>query len=152
MDISDLLSQLKNVNFIDNLIELNNKYNNLLTTYEKLENENKELKVQIKTCMDECNNLNKVSYVKSLSSELTQKNLQIKQLETQLDKFKIKSIKKEFVFNEEEFTDIDGYELLIYKNIYYLKNEITNDIYDIIDYKPLNKVGIINEKGKIKLK
>jgi hypothetical protein len=50
------------------------------------------------------------------------------------------------------YTDIDGYELLIYKNIYYLKNEITNDIYDIIDYKPVNKVGIINEKGKIKLK
>jgi hypothetical protein len=152
MQVSDLLHQIKNTHLIDNLIELDIKYTDLLKAYKILEDKNKELTEKLKNSLDECNNLNKVSYVKSLSLELTQKNSQIKQLEAQLDKFKIKPIKKEFVFNEEEFTDIDGYELLLYKNVYYLKNETTCDIYDINNYKPNNKVGVINDKGKIKLK
>ena len=49
-----------------------------------------------------------------------------------------------------ESIDINGYELLLYKNNYYLKNNNTNELYDIKNKKPNKLVGIIKSSGKVK--
>jgi ribosomal 30S subunit maturation factor RimM len=51
----------------------------------------------------------------------------------------------------EELLNINGYELIIYKNIYYYRDLETNEIYNIIDNKIGIIVGIMTNKNKIKL-
>lgn len=143
--MQEILSSLKDINFIETLININNEYNELKVKYSNLENENKELVLKLNSCIEDNKNLNKVSYVKSLSTELTQKNMYIQQLETQINKYNT----KQDVFDEDKFVEIDNYELLKYKNKYYLKNLDTNDLYSIQNYKPHNIIGKINNKGKI---
>ena len=48
------------------------------------------------------------------------------------------------------FEDINGFELLVYKKKYYLRDLETSEIYDIVDNKQNQIVGLINSKGKIK--
>jgi hypothetical protein len=55
-------------------------------------------------------------------------------------------------FDPDMFEDINGFELLIYKQKYYLRDLETSEIYDIVDNKQNQIVGLINSKGKIKLK
>jgi hypothetical protein len=52
-------------------------------------------------------------------------------------------------FNPEHFEDINGFELLLYKKTYYLRDLETNELYDIINNKQNNIVGLVNSKGKI---
>jgi hypothetical protein len=56
-------------------------------------------------------------------------------------------------FDPEKFEDLNGYELLLYKTNYYLRDLETSELYDInIDEnKPGKVVGLINGKGKVKL-
>jgi len=133
-------------------------YNELNLKCVELETENNELKSKLQTSTDECSNLNKVSFVRSLSKEIDDKNKHIKMLESQLEK--LKNIKKEVSiisnnekqkneFNEDEFNEIEGFELIMYKKNYYLKN-INNEIFNIVNYKPDVIVGTINSKRKIK--
>jgi len=54
-------------------------------------------------------------------------------------------------FNPEIFNEINGYQLIIYKKKYYLRDLETNQLYDIDDYKPNKIVGIYTINGKVKL-
>jgi len=161
--ISDLLNRLKENDFINLVQELHNNHIILQNDYNKLKDENKELECKLNKCISEYSELNKVSCIRSLSNDITQKTQYIKQLESQIERMKkqneikieqtvvstpVKDIEE---FNEDKYEDIEGYELVKYKNIYYLKNFNTNEIFDIINYKPNKNVGIINSKGKIKL-
>ena len=52
-------------------------------------------------------------------------------------------------FNPEDFEEVNGFELLIYKKTYYLRDLETNELYDILNNKQNNVVGLVNSKGKI---
>lgn len=60
------------------------------------------------------------------------------------------STESEPTFDPDLFEDISGYELIIYKKCYYLKDLETDEIHDIVNYKPNTKVGFINSSGKVK--
>ena len=53
-------------------------------------------------------------------------------------------------FNPDCFEDINGFELTIYKKNYYLRDLETNELYNIVDNKPGQIIGLLNSKGKIK--
>ena len=53
-------------------------------------------------------------------------------------------------FNPDDFEDVNGFELIIYKNIYYLRDLETNELYNIKDNQPKEVVGLINSKGRVK--
>ena len=53
-------------------------------------------------------------------------------------------------FVPEEFEEVNGYELFVYKKIYYLRDLETNEFYNIINNMPNMKVGFINSNGKPK--
>jgi len=144
--------------------ELLDKYNKLEKINEDLVKKNEDLAKELKTCTDDNKNLNKVSYVRSLSTELTSKNKYIAQLEAQLDKLKVKekivneSTKdtiveenKPYVFNIDNYVDIKGYDLLKYKKIYYLIND-KNEIFSILDNKPNIIVGSFKDNKIILFK
>jgi hypothetical protein len=61
-------------------------------------------------------------------------------------------IEKVNIFNPNDFEDINGYELLVYKKNHYLRDMETNELYDIENNKPNQVIGLITEKGKVKLK
>jgi len=64
---------------------------------------------------------------------------------------KIKEINNDN-FNPDNFIEINGYELMMYKKKYYIRDLETNQLYDIQDNKPNNIVGLYNTiTGKIKL-
>ena len=79
-------------------------------------------------------------------------------VEVKTKKVKKSKTKKESIveldnqFDPDMFEDINGFELLIYKQKYYLRDLETSEIYDIVDNKQYQIVGLINSKGKIKLK
>jgi hypothetical protein len=115
---------------------------------------------EMKNQREELNNMSKVSMIQSITKQLYEKNNYIKTLESQLDKFKTKKselievkskISCDVVFDPESFEEINGYELLVYKKNYYLRDLETDELYSIIDNKPNNKVGLINNKGKVQL-
>lgn len=56
----------------------------------------------------------------------------------------------EHIFDPDNFEDQNGYELMLYKKKYYLRDLETNELYDIINNKPNNIVGLINSSGKVK--
>lgn len=56
----------------------------------------------------------------------------------------------EDIFNPDEFEDINGFELIVYKKKYYLRDLETNEIYGIKDNQPDEIVGLINSKGRVK--
>ena len=58
--------------------------------------------------------------------------------------------KKDDIFDPEEFDEINGYELLMYKKKYYLRDLETNELYNINDNKPNIVVGYIGTNGKPK--
>ena len=77
-------------------------------------------------------------------------------IKTKSKKKNIDDLNKNNTDNEQtkeniSYPDINGYELLIYKNIYYYRDLETNEIYDIINKTIGNIVGLITEKNKIKL-
>ena len=54
-------------------------------------------------------------------------------------------------FDPNNFEDLNGFELLMYKSNYYLRDLETSELYDIVANKPDKIVGLINGKGKVKL-
>ena len=54
-------------------------------------------------------------------------------------------------FDPDNFEDLNGFELLMYKSNYYLRDLETSELYDISANKPDKIVGLINGKGKVKL-
>ena len=53
-------------------------------------------------------------------------------------------------FNPDEFEEINGYELILYKKKYYLRDLETNELYSIYENMPKEVVGLINKNGKPK--
>jgi predicted RNase H-like nuclease (RuvC/YqgF family) len=113
--------------------------------------------------IEETQNFSKVSYTQQLTKQISELSDIIKNLENQLKKNKndkleyienIKRLENELKLKSEsddiESIDINGYELLLYKNNYYLKNNNTNELYDIKNKKPNKLVGIIKSSGKVK--
>ena len=54
-------------------------------------------------------------------------------------------------FDPDNFEDLNGFELLMYKSNYYLRDLETSELYNIDANKPDKIVGLINGKGKVKL-
>ena len=147
--------------------ELKKKYNQDI---EELENKISLQNNMIKEKSDDVTNLTKVSIVQSLNKQISEKDNMIKILESQLEKFKNKKEveetkpkkeadvelvqqakpKKDDIFDPEEFDEINGYELLMYKKKYYLRDLETNELYNINDNKPNIVVGYIGTNGKPK--
>ena len=168
-DFIKIITELQKSNIINDITSLSNKYLLLEENYNKLENDNKVLQDKLKICNDQYSDLNKVSYVRSLSIELQNKNNYIKQLENQIEKNKTKqnendSIEKELAkikildeeykaynFNIDDYEESNEYELIKYKNKYYLKSLELNNVYSILHNKPYLLVGTINSKGKVVL-
>jgi len=98
--------------------------------------------------------------VEEVKVEETVKEETVKEeiVEVKTKKVKKSKTKKESIvesdnqFDPDMFEDINGFELLIYKQKYYLRDLETSEIYDIVDNKQYQIVGLINSKGKIKLK
>ena len=163
---TDYMLLLNEVERKDDIIhELNKKYNQDI---EKLENKILLQNNMIKEKSDDVTNLTKVSIVQSLNKQISEKDNMIKILESQLEKFKNKKEaeetkpkkevediketkpKKDDIFDPEEFEEINGYELLMYKKKYYLRDLETNELYNINDNKPNIVVGYIGTNGKPK--
>jgi len=75
------------------------------------------------------------------------------QVEIQIEKPKKKKNKKvseDTEFNPNDFEDVNGYELIVYKEKYYLRDLETNELYDIVNNQPNQVVGLINSKGRVK--
>jgi len=149
-----------------------------MNNYEELYQENIKLKKdlehkinqynimeqEMKQQREELTNMSKVSMIQSINKQLDEKNNYIKILESQLDKLKTKKpepievstkvpteVSTEVVFDPESFEEINGYELLVYKKNYYLRDLETDELYSIMYNKPAKVVGLINNKGKVKL-
>ena len=148
-------SDLNKIHDTINFLFLNNhqlKNDNLKLTEinKELLRKNNDLSAELLKCTDENTNLNKVSYVRSLSTELTNTKKYIEQLEAQLDKYKKLNTNintnintNTNTFDPDNYVDIDGYELIKYKKKYYLVHN-NNQIYSILDYKPNTIVGSYN--------
>jgi len=167
------------ITFINNII--NNSNNNITNILNNLENEIinivKEYQTNIINKNEEIENLTKVSMIHQLHKELSNKNNYIEYLEKKIKylesntNININTIennntnnnintndninnienKKKKKFNKYKFEEIDGYSLIKYKKEYYLRELETDNIYDILNYKPNKIVGlIINEKIEFK--
>jgi hypothetical protein len=69
-------------------------------------------------------------------------------------KEKIKKKSKEISnesFNPDNFIEINGYDLIMYKKKYYLRDLETNQLYDIQNNSPNKFIGIYTINGKVKL-
>ena len=160
----DLANIIKNINFMeisDHIKELehtNSLFKKEIQEKDKIIN---NLMKEVKEKGDDVSNLTKVSMVQNLNKQLNEKINYITILESQLDKLKnppkkivendsINDIIKDIVFNPDEFEDINGFELMMYKNKYYLRDLETNELYTITNNKPDKIVGFINTKGKPK--
>lgn len=53
-------------------------------------------------------------------------------------------------FDPDNFEDINGYELMMYKKKYYLRDLETNELYTIVNNKQDKVIGFINSSGKPK--
>jgi hypothetical protein len=168
--LSELVSQIYhlsnkiNNSGFENLANTNSDLLNKINFLEdELSNKNKELDdfknkydQDIKIKNEELINLTKVSFVQSLNKQLNDKNLIIQQLENQINKLKTIQPKEHLIktksnnFNPDCFEDINGFELTIYKKNYYLRDLETNELYNIVDNKPGQIIGLLNSKGKIK--
>lgn len=156
--LSDTNTDLLNkINFLED--ELSNKNKELDNFRNKYDQDIKIKNNELKEKCEELNNLTKVSFVQSLNKQINDKNLIIQKLENQINKLKtsqnkepVVEIKKEIntEFNIDNFEDVNGFELTFYKKIYYLRDLETNELYDIVDFKPGKIIGLLNSKGKIK--
>lgn len=54
-------------------------------------------------------------------------------------------------FNPDDFIEINGFELMVYRKKYYLRDLETNQLFDIKDNKSNKFVGIYTTNGKVKL-
>lgn len=175
LEFNELFLQLNNVLQKINLVDLVNNLNKLTQQNLDYKNENNKLKEELKQKDDELKNLTKVSMIQNINKQLREKDNLISILEEQLKKKKIdiqttnteqvhnykqscnlkvknENIEKEdFDFNPDLFNDINGYELIMYKKKYYLKDMETNEIYDILNNQPNKVIGLINLNGKIKI-
>ena len=175
--IYHLSNKINNSDF-ENLANINIELiNKIIFLEDELSNKNKELDdfknkydQDIKIKNEELTNLTKVSFVQSLNKQLNDKNLIIQQLENQINKLKTIQPKEHIIqpkehviktkehviktksndFNPDCFEDINGFELTIYKKNYYLRDLETNELYNIVDNKPGQIIGLLNSKGKIK--
>jgi seryl-tRNA synthetase len=144
-EFTDLLKNLSTHEIIDDL----KNYTNNKDKYDILLQENNELKLKLQSCMEENTNLNKVSYVRSLSTEIANKDKYIKQLEAQIETLKKNKANVLDTNTEVENIEIDGYDIIKYKKVYYLVND-ENKVFTIVNNKPDVIIGIL-VNGKVKL-
>jgi hypothetical protein len=91
--------------------------------------------------------------VEEIVEEIKVEEIKVKTKKVKKSKTKKESnVELDNQFDPDMFEDINGFELLIYKQKYYLRDLETSEIYDIVDNKQNQIVGLINSKGKIKLK
>lgn len=171
--IKDLYDLSNSFNLYEEYISLQNKVELLTNQNIKLTEELNKKNKELSSKNEELSNLTKVSYIQSISKQLTEKDNQISQLENQINKLRkmvevievtpiiesveepIKESVEEHVeekeFDPDNFEEIEGYELIMYKKNYYLKDLENLTIHTIINDTVGDEVGYINSSGKIKL-
>jgi hypothetical protein len=187
-------------------INMTEKIKTLESINMKLEKENDTINMELKTLTeklqiktDDVTNLTKVSIVQTLSKQVNEKDNMIRILESQLEKYKNKTVETENVseveekpkkqikeevvveekpkksakeevavpiveekpkkqikeevvndFDPDNFEEINGFELMMYKKKYYLRDLETNELYSILNNVQDKVVGFINNSGKPK--
>lgn len=186
--INNIYELSSSFSLYEEYVNLQNKVDLLMNQNIKLTKELNDKNKELQTKNEELCNLTKVSYIQSISKQLTEKDTHISQLENQINKLRkmVEQVKpleefkesvdeakpleevKESVeevkpleeqvnvqgsieFDPDNFDEIEGYELIMYKKNYYLKNINKLTVYTIIDNNIGDKVGIINSSGKVKL-
>lgn len=174
----ELTKQFEACANLSNIIK-NIDFNELIKYVQELEEENKLLKNNLEITQKELDqktndltNLTKVSMVQNLNKQVNEKNNYITILESQLEKYRnvpkkeeellpvkeesplptkvVEPTKEEVEFDPDNFEEINGYELMLYKKNYYLRDLETNELYNIVNNEPNIVVGFINNKGKPK--
>ena len=126
-----------------------------------------EMEVALADKEVELANFKKVSVLQQFNKQLEEKISYIKILESQLEKERnknkpttpptttvqstISELNIDAPFDPDNFEELNGYELICYKNNYYLRDLETDELYSIKQNKPDIVVGLINSKGKVKL-
>ena len=168
------INLLNKINFLeDELSNKNKELDNFRNKYDqdiKIKNEELTNLTKISFVQSLNKQLNdKNLIIQQLENQISKlKTSQNKELVVEIKKEPVVEIKKEPVveikkepvvkikkeinteFNIDNFEDVNGFELIFYKKIYYLRDLETNELYDIVDYKPGKIIGLLNSKGKIK--
>ena len=142
------VSMIQNIN--KQLVEKQNYITTLENQIEKLKNSKLEIKIDSPINSKLGNSKNNVVENSENSKLDNSKNSIVENSENS----KLKNSKNnmlENVFDPDNFTDINGYELIIYRRKYYLKDLETGEIYNIVNNMPSSVIGIILPNGKIKL-
>jgi len=147
-EIETLINDIIKKSFKPRVLNSNNSeidmlINRIKSIIKQMKPSNKiKISKEIKLLIDNINNTN----IKGKN-----KNIDINEIDTLINK--IKSIKKEKTnkkikepiidkpFNVDTFEDINDYELLKYRGIYFLRNLETSDIYSIKNDLPFERVG-----------
>ena len=136
-ELKEKCEELKNLTKVSFVQSLNKQLNDKNLIIQQLENQILKLKM----CRTNESNTLVNEPIKEQVKETTELNTLI------LKKNKEKHINH---FDPDNFEDINGYELILYKKNYYLRDLETNELYNIIDNKPGEIVGLLSSKGKVK--
>jgi hypothetical protein len=103
------------------------------------------------TNLSETESENKEKQTATTTASLSQNAID-KTNKKEVVKEEVKKGKKKVIdFDPDEFEDINGYELTLYKKVYYLRNLETNELYSIDNNDVGEKVGYITSGNKVKM-
>jgi hypothetical protein len=160
-DIESKNNEISNFSKVSSIISANKELNEckqyiklLESQLEKFKKINKEESVEIKKEVIETKEpeikkevVAKKEVVETKEPEIKKEVIVKKEPETK----KEETVETEDnIFDIDNFEDINGYELLQYKKKYYLRDLETNEIYNIVNYKPDSVIGLMSN-NRIKL-
>jgi len=155
--INQLRMYSEQFNIFEEYINLKNQIKELTKENKSLKKNNEELNKELESKNEDLANFKKVSYIQSISKQLTEKDSYIKILEEQITRYKTNEKEKEKELttksvkaSKKELVAPDNYEYFEYNDDKFLKNLEDNKIYTIYDNQPDQLVGIIKKTGKIK--
>jgi predicted nuclease with TOPRIM domain len=158
-NINKSLNQLRiyteQFDLLEEYLSLKNQLKELSKENKLLKKSNEDLTNEVASKNEELANFRKVSYIQSMSKQLTEKDNYIKILEEQLVRYRnvpekeptTKSVKSS---KEKPLEAPEGYEYFEYNDDKFLKNLEDNKIYTIYDNQPDTLVAVIKKSGKIK--
>ena len=152
--INQLRMYTEEFNLFEEYVKLKNNIKELNKENKHLKKQVEDLTIDVETKNEDLANFKKVSYIQSMSKQLTDKDNYIKILEHQLNKQKSNDIlDKEPSIKSNKvkvLTAPEGYEYFEYNDDKFLKDLETNKLYSIYENKPDAMVGVIKSSGKIK--
>lgn len=157
LDIESKDRELTNLTKVSMLQSVNKQLNEKINYIQILESQIEKFKKNSKKDSEEDIKIAKIQDTSSLncmSSESTKESTKELTKESTKEEVVVKEKKKNKKIVEEEqpneeYEDVNGYELMIYKKKYYYRDLETNELYDIHNKKPNIIVGLLTN-GKVK--